>query len=273
MIEHWRKINLDTYINNLHDFYKDCSTGRFKVPIAIDTLNQDEIKYLNSNIRLSENTGADKSLVLNKILKDSSKFHFARYLLVTLNIDLDVNNLDETNKSIFELLIDNELSSSEFFYHSSLISLYKRGYRNKKNDELFLIEAYKNKIKTQQALEIWCLARICFKLNDLLKIEKAFAKEKVLLALLSFKLGKPVGFNYPNLHGLANNAIQYYREYGDLILIAMKYYNIYDDVKKRDKKGTFNLKVQEFNKFKPIQDKDFNEIVFEIYPELQSAFI
>ena len=146
---------------------------------------------------------------------------------------------------------------------------FKRGYINIKKDDIFLVDFYKNKISNQQMLELWCLARICYKLNNHDKIEKAFSKDRVILSILSFKQGKPVGFNYPNLLGVANNAIQHYREQGDLILRSMKTFNVYDDIKIRDKKGTFKLKEQDFEKFKPIQDIDFDEIAYEIFPELK----
>ncbi|MEI9946328.1 MAG: hypothetical protein WDN26_19170 [Chitinophagaceae bacterium] len=42
--------------------------------------------------------------------------------------------------------------------------------------------------------------------------------KKVLFSILSFKMKKPVGINYPNLLGIANNAIQHYRENGDILI-------------------------------------------------------
>lgn len=269
MIGHWKKINIDEYISNFKDFYLDSSKGVFRTANTIETLNQEEKIYLNENLHLDQIVGVEKKFVLNKILQDNTKFNFAIYILTSLNIELDVNNVDETQKTVFELLIENMISAKEHFYHYQIILLYRRGYINTKLDEEFLLNFYKTKISSQQIFELWCLARVCFKLNNHEKIEKAFSKDRVILSLLSFKQGKPVGFNFPNLLGVANNAIQHYREQGDLILYAMKYYKVYDDIKQRDKKRTFKQKELEFGQFKPIQDVEFNEIAYEIFPELK----
>lgn len=269
MLGHWRKINIDDYIANLKDFYNDCSKGYFTTCNTVESLNQEEKLYLNENLHLDKLIGVEKSLLLNRVLQDKSKLNFARHLLTSLNIDLDVNSVDESNKTIFELFIENAISTKDNLYHNQIIYLYKRGYCNTKSDELFLVDLYKTKIKSQQMLELWCLARICFILNNAQKIEKALSSDRVILTLISFKQGKPIGFNYPNLLGVANNAIQHYRENGDLILYAMKFYKVYEDIRQRDKKGTFKLKEGDYQKFRPIQDTDFNEIAFEIFPELR----
>lgn len=271
MIGHWRKINIDEYILNLADFYLDCSKVHFRTANTVETLNQEEKKYLNDNINLEKIVGEDKKFILNKVLGDKSKINFARHLLTSVNIDLVVNSIDETNKSTFQLLIENAEPTPNYFYYYTMPWLYKRGYRNSKIDEAFLVDFYKNKIKSEKHFELWCFARICYKLNNYDKIEKAFSKDKVILSIISFKTGKPVGFNYPNLLGVANNAIQHYREQGDLLLDAMKKYDVYNDIVARDKKGTFKLKEQDFNKFKPIQDTNFNELVYEIFPELEQT--
>ena len=208
-------------------------------------------------------------MLINKLLNDKSKCNFSKHILTSLNIELVVNSVDVNNKTTFQLLIDNIKDSNQYYYQDQLLALYKREYKNNKNDEIFLIDFYKNRILNERHLEIWCFARICCKLNDQAKIEKAFMKDRVIFSLLSFKQGKPIGFNFPNLLSVANNAIQHYREQGQLLIDAMKYYNVYNDIKSSDKKGSFKSKELEFLRFMPIQDLVFNQIVFEIFPELE----
>lgn len=269
MLGHWRKVNIDEYISNLADFYNDSSKGSIRTSNTIETLNQEETDYLNENINLEKLIGVEKKFILSKVLSDKSKFNFGRHLLTSLSIELEVNSIDETNKSIFQLLIENTENALDYFFLDEILFLYKRGFIHTKVDETFLIDFYKNKIKSERHLELWCLARVCYKLHNHDKIEKAFSKQKIILTILSFKQGKPIGINYPNLLGVANNAIQYYREQGDLLLAAMKHYKVYSDIISRDFKGSFKLKEQDFHKFKPIQDTDFNEILYEIFPELK----
>lgn len=269
MIGNWRKINIDEYIENLKGFYSDSSKGSFRSTSIVDSLNQEEIIYLNQNLHLDQLVGVEKKYILNKLLQDKTKYNFVKYILITSSIELEVNNVDETNKSLFELLIESMISANEPYNHYQFVLLYNRGYINTKLDEDFLINFYKTKITSQQIFELWCMARVCYKLNNQDKIEKAFHKDRVILSLLSFKQGRPVGFNFPNLLGVANNAIKHYREQGDLILYAMRYYKVYEDIKQRDKKGSFRQKESDFKEFKPIQDVEFNEIAYEIFPELK----
>lgn len=269
MIEIWKKMLIDDYIVNLKDYFLDCSKEQFRSSNTVESLNIEEKIYLNENLHLDQIVGAEKKCILNKVLQDKTKLNFARHILTSLSIELEVNNIDETKKSVFELIIENAFAKGQYFYYNQLLYLYRRGYINTKSDEKFLIDFYKTKISSQQILELWFLARICFKLKNHEKIEKAFEKMNIILAIISFKQGKPIGFNYPNLLGVANNAIQFYREHGDLMLYAMKYYKVYDEIKNRDKKGTFKLKEEDYAKYKPVQDIEFNEIAFEIFPELR----
>ena len=269
MIKYWRKINIDNYITNLKEYFIDCTKGNLTTGSTIDTLDIEEKAYLNEKLNLDIIIGGDQTLVLNKVLQDKSKFNFTRHLLNNLSIELEVNNLDETKKSVFELIIENVMTMEEHNHHQLFISLYKRGYINTSTDQYYLTKFYKTKIYSQKLLVFWCLVRICFILHNPEKIIKIFYNERLILTLLSFKFEKPVGLKFPKLLGVANNAVEHYSEQGDLILYAMKYYKVYDSVRQQDKKGTFKLKEEKFLKFKPIQDIEFNEIVYEIFSELR----
>jgi hypothetical protein len=69
---------------------------------------------------------------------------------------------------------------------------------------------------------------------------------------------------------VANYALQYHRQNGDIVLKAMNHYQVYNEVKQKDRKGTFKLKEAEYHKSKPVQDSDIIEIVLELFPELKS---
>lgn len=146
--------------------------------------------------------------------------------------------------------------------------LYKRGYESKDCDEKYLRDVYKN-LPTQSSFASWCIARFTYLLNDYEKFEKVYRNDKVLFTILSFKLKKPVGINYPNLLGIANNAIQHYRDNGDIIIKAMHKYEVYEEILSRDKKKVFQEKKADFDKFKPIQDRHFQEIITTLFPELE----
>ena len=120
---------------------------------------------------------------------------------------------------------------------------------------------------------IWCIARFAYLLDNSELLEKALQDENTLLTIVSFKLKKPVGINYPNLLGVANNAFLHYRANGDILLHAMKHYGVYEETLKRDQKKTFRYRIDDFQKYKPIHNSSFNEFVYKILPELKCILV
>lgn len=102
------------------------------------------------------------------------------------------------------------------------------------------------------------------------KFEKARSKTRELNTMLSFKMNRPIGFKLHNLLDIAVNAIINYRESGDIILKSIEKFGQAEKIYKLDqRKGTFERKRQEYMQNKPIQDKKFEEVVIEIFPELK----
>lgn len=272
MISDYQKNKIDNYVASLHEFYSDSSKGYFKGSNFPNELNAEDLLYLSSNISLEKLVGAEKHFILNVLLANPEKEIFAKYLLRTSSIPLEVNRNNEIYKSNFQLLFKITSKEKGGFYGSWLMGeLYQRGYQSTVEDEKFLVDFYKSNLTSEDMFLNWCIARICFKLNDPKKIQYAQEHANVLFAILSFKQNKPVGFNYPNLLAIINTALTSYRTNGDIILHAMKYYGVYEKTKGRDKKGAFAFKEQDYHQFKPIQDMDFREIIFQIFPELQNA--
>jgi hypothetical protein len=272
MISDYQKHKIDEYVTLLYGFYNDCSKGYFKGGDFPNELTEESLSYLNSTLNLEQIVGVDKQFVLNAILSKPDKQHFAKYLLRTHGIRLEVNNSNNQFQSNFQLLF--HLSSKEkggLYARWELIDLYERGYKNTNSDGIFLSDFYKTAITSEDTFLQWCAARFCFKLNDSKKIMLAHNNANVLFTILSFKLNKPVGFNYPNLLAIANTALTSYRTNGDIILSAMRHYGVYANTKARDKKGVFATKEQDFHQYKPIQDLEFREIIFQIFPELQES--
>lgn len=261
---------MDEYIAYLAEFYHDSSIGEFHAMGVINSMTPEDRIYLNLNLRLDEITGNDRMIVMNIIIGDFSKYKFAMHLLTSPNIKLELNGVDTNQVTTFQLLIDSILHFRDYnMFNYSILHLFNKGYTIKKTDESYLLNFYNNRIFSQNIFELWCIARVCFKLNNYSKIEEVLNKEKVFFTLLSFKQKKPVGVYYPNLLGIANNALLHYREHGDLILYAMKYYDVYDDIVKRDKKNTFKQRESDYFNYKPFQNTEFNHILYELFPELK----
>lgn len=182
---------------------------------------------------------------------------------------------DDNEKTDFILLAEkylDENSSHPELTKQSIINLFEGGYRVKKQDDDYIKDAYnKYAIDSNENFEKWSVLRFIVKLDDAEKIKLALSKLKPLFVLSSLKIGRPIYFNFPNLLGVLNNAIDHYREDGDIILKAIKVYDREKEIAKLDaNKGVFKRKTENYQNNKPIQNKYFVEVAEIIFDELKS---
>ncbi len=268
-MDYWKEENIKNYVVDIAKYYQDCSASSFWNMTLPEKLNKEERKVLNEKLKLDEIVGVDKSVVLNEILKNKEKDNFSFYLIRTLEIDLEVNCYNEIKETVFIELAQRYFDSEDWFFPELFNCLFRRGYEIKEEDNKFSLDLYK-RIKKQSEFDKWTILRFAVKLNDAVKFDLARKKDRELFTILSYKMGKPIHFNFPNLLGISNNAIQHYRECGDIILKAMDFYKRSSKIEELDKKkGTFKRKKAEYFENKPIQDEEFTELVFELFPELK----
>lgn len=270
-MDFWRKEQIDNFIIEISQYYQDCTATYFENQNLPTKLNKEELKYLNENLNLGEIVGVENHLVFNAILKDNSKNNFSFYLLRTKEIDCEVNSLDAIKSTVFIELSKRYLESNNFLLRYLFSDLFERGYKIKNEDDQFLLGLYKDKkIKDFSDFDRWIDLRFAVKLKKSKMYEVALANKREFYTLLSIKEGKPYSFNFPNLLGVVINAIQNYRENGDIILKAIKVFNQTSKIQKLDlKKGTFKRKVDEYLHNKPIQNEKFTEVAEILFPELQ----
>tara|TARA_R110000868_G_scaffold131418_2_gene341465 strand:- start:17675 stop:18481 length:807 start_codon:yes stop_codon:yes gene_type:complete len=267
-MDHWKKQSIDGFLEEIRKYYVDCSELNFPHDGVVQKINKDDSIYLNQNLKLSEIVGVDSDLILNEILKNTEKNNFSNYILRSKIIDLEVNQIDNEGKTVFIQLIENLFATKDGYLLYSVMLLLERDYDIKLEDVKFVTELYKN-INSQEQLVIWALLRFAVRLKNKEKFSLVYQKQKELFVILSLKLGKPIYFNFPNLLGIMNNALQFYRENGEIILKAMTIYEREQKIKELDfKKGTFKRKLLEFESNKPIQNKELEGIIFELFPEL-----
>jgi hypothetical protein len=267
-MDFWKKQSIDDFINNLRNYYNDCSVTNVKGQGIIEKLNIEEQSYLNDNLNLCEIVGVDKDQILLNSLKDKSKDNFSFFILQSKAIHVEINALDKNGNTVFMRLIKKCFWDKKANYTEYFKILFERNYTIKKEDIDFVTSQYKE-IKTPLQFEKWTLLRFFVKINDKEKVEFVIQKKRELFVIVSLKLNKSIGFNYPNLLGVMNLAFQYYRENGSIFLKAIEKYDRTNDLKILDKKGSFNSKILEYNRIKPIQDLEFEELVIILFPELK----
>lgn len=269
MITERKKEKIDKFIIELKRYYKDCSANYFENSNLPNNLNKEEVIYLNENLELHKIVESEKGLILNNTLKSKEKMNFSFYLLITENIHFEINKLDRLKKSVFMLLAEIYFNENDFFTIYYFKNLFKKNYEIKPEDEIYILNLYEN-FNNPKKLEKWMYLRFAQKLNDSEKFGLALRKSNELFTIISFKMKKPIILKFPNLKDIAVNAIQNYRENGDIILKAMSKFKQAEKIMILDqKKGTLKRKLKEYTENRPIQDTEFENIVNIIFPELK----
>ena len=266
MLTVWQKQTIDDIIERLTGFFQDSSRGGFSGSNKIQEFTEAEKTYFNSRFSLVKLVGVSEETLLNTVLTDKTKYYFANFLLANDIFSFSVSH-SLNGKTCFQLASQQVFEVVNGYNGNLLLLLFKRGYRIQESDHNFTKILF-TQIASQEQLINWCKIRFALLLDDPALYEIASHQEKILLTIVSFKMKKPVGIHYPNLLGVANNAFLHYRDNGDILLKAMKHYNVYDEIIKRDQKKTFKYRLEEFQLYKPVQDTIFNGIVLKIFPEL-----
>ncbi|MNR01461.1 hypothetical protein D3C85_1172660 [compost metagenome] len=92
--------------------------------------------------------------------------------------------------------------------------------------------------------------------------------KKVLFALSSIKNDLCIGYKFTNLKQITMNFLTYSSEFGILYIRALKAFGRYEKQLLDDKSGKLKAKIDEFEKNPPEQNKSFDRIFFQIFPEL-----
>lgn len=263
-----RKEEIDKCINEIREYYQDSSSEYLSNGNLINRLNQEERKHVNLNLKLEELVGCKKNIIINTLIKDKSKDKFTFYLLNSDNIKYEINAYDKINSTAF-IELAKRLFYDKVWGSYLIMQLFLKGYKIKEEDNQFVHNLYKE-VKEIKDFDIWTMLRYAVILDDVCNFHKALIKTREINTILSFKKKKPIGFNFPNLLGVAINAIQNYRENGDLILKAIEIFEVKDIINQLDrKKNTFKKKRSEYLKNRHLQDKEFEKIAIQLFPELK----
>ncbi|WP_314809347.1 DUF6035 family protein [Capnocytophaga granulosa] len=152
-------------------------------------------------------------------------------------------------------------------------------YIPSKEDKFFLKEEYNREFSTGKSgcnsiLEY--LSYITFYIKALessLDLSLISKKGSLLLAILSIKQKKVIGYNFRGVIQIAHLFFQErdrYYPYSGIILEAIEVYykGVNNFIEQEDKKNTFLNKLEKMKKDNPPQDNTYNEIINAIFPDL-----
>lgn len=262
---------IDDFIQELKLFYNNPNEYKFTSGNVLSRLQKEELAYLNQNLQLGKIVGCQKNNILNSLINDKAKDKFTFFILMAKEIKIEVNHYNKMKSTNF---ID--LSKRIFFddtWNSYMIlNLIDRDYNIKIDDDKFTYALYKKGfVKSKEDYRRWTKIRLAVNLKESKKIEKAYIKIQEIYTILSFKQKKPKGSELSSILEIAINAIQNYKEDGDIILKAIQVYDVEGEIFKLDRKNkkTYPRKKAEYLKNRPHQDKEFEKIVKQLLPELK----
>ena len=178
----------------------------------------------------------------------------------------------------------NHSSLQNVFYEMNISSKIEELFLTKKyipskEDKSFLKEEYNREFSTGKTgcnsiLEH--LSYITFYIKALessLDLSLISKKGSLLLAILSIKQKKVIGYNFRGVIQIAHLFFQErdrYYPYSGIILKAIEVYykGVNNFIEQEDKKNTFLNKLEKIKKDNPPQDNTYNEIINAIFPDL-----
>lgn len=204
-------------------------------------------------------------------------------------IDNDQIDFESKNALFFDRLEKNysELSPLQLIFKSKLYEissnideLFKNGYDPNKNDIRFLKDEYTIELENYNEphrLSILYYLSITI-INTKIRRNSVYIEqfpkiERVLVAILSIKEKKVIGYSY-TLIQLANHFFNPKNEknysFAFIILEAIKtYYGLELFLKNEDKKGNFKKKLEVYNIAKPIMETNYNQIISSVFQDLK----
>lgn len=262
-----RKQQLEHAAEQFCLFLKSPEKARFS-GYLLEKLSEEEKIYIHQFIHNQLGVPFDATKWLSESYSQPNHINLAMYLAESQTFMPDINVISG-KETLFTMLVNyyfNVKDKNDFM--NSLIRIYEHGYQSKPADLEFLKFSY-DRLKNDYQCLIWSVGRFAYKLNAAELIKKAVEYHMPLLTIACFKMRRPFGINYHNLLGVANNALQHYRSHIELLIHAMNVYDVNYDIEKRDHKGTFKQRLEDYYENQPPQDPDIAEIAYILFPELR----
>ena len=182
---------------------------------------------------------------------------------------------DYTNLSPLQIIFNSGINE----IHTKIDELFRNGYNPTKGDLTFLKIEYQIELSNYKTsfrnsiLYFLSLTIIHTKLKNNPDYLKHLSRiERVLIAILSIKEKKVIGYSFKTLVEIPNH---FYNprgkiEFAHIILEAIKtYYGLDDFLRIEDKKGNFKRKLEEYNIANPVKELSYNQIISSVFKDLK----
>ncbi|MNK11848.1 hypothetical protein D3C87_298970 [compost metagenome] len=229
-------------------------------------VTNEEIEELERQLKFT----SEKAIVIANLFLDNSKPRFLQFLCEQDNVRVDLSKVLINGQTVLEQLLSKE---NEYIFQQSVCQLFRMGYYLNEQDRKVMASLFeKNEFNTTE-WEKQCISRWTFVtcLSSLWNKEHALDLAPVrttLNALMSLKHNMIIGSKLHNLRQVSMNFFEFHKGFGAIYIQAMKHFRQYDQQLSEDKNGKLAAKIAAFHQNTPIQKTMYNNIFYEIFPDL-----
>lgn len=219
---------------------------------------EEEIKLLNSELQFNS-----KESFLIDLFKNYTKPNFLKYICDSDKIHFYLQNIEIDGITILQYILKNGGTN----YRPLMANLFRKGYKLTERDEMTLNELLIEPFNKEN-IEKWGLTKVYSRLISKRLAYQVDKVDKILFSILSLELDRVIGFGFKNLKEVTNNFFEYHSDFGEIYLHAMHAFKRYDYLITSDKSNKMKNKIDRFKSNSQQQRTEFNELFYEIFPEL-----
>jgi hypothetical protein len=235
------------------------------MPYRVREMKKDSHLYINLKLSdlFSDKYGNSELPFLNYIIAQHPKFDSTlKLILDNRELDIALELSDKNKRTLFMEIIE-----SDYPWKAVLLEfIFLKGYGKKTADDEYIrvMLAKKDELGNGELESL--LIGYCF-----LKIKnkegyRAFNEiYREISTLLSLKFGRIVSFKFSNMISVANNALEHYKEFGNLFVHAFHIYDVYDSFME---KPSFAKKIQLSNSTNTEKLDRYAVLLQDLFPEL-----
>lgn len=250
-------------IESLEKRIKSEWTAKFpnlkKSELIIRELDEYEQDLLKKSDLFNSNENESR---IHLYFKKAKSKHYS-FLVFVLNMGMDLAELSINGETLIQTLFENpNLEHKETWVKKIAIAGYK--FQNKDFD-LF----DKLYLKNQDIKALIILCRLSESIGSPHFKASIFEHPKLICTMESAKKNQIIGFGWNQTQWIAfaNNAIDSYSEYWNHIESAFKIYGIWNELIKKDSKGTFKKKLEAHHLTSPNYKRNYDLLLSFLYPE------
>ncbi|MVN92676.1 DUF6035 family protein [Mucilaginibacter aquatilis] len=205
-----------------------------------------------------------------KLFYKREKPDFLKFLCLKTVINIDTTLLANDGKNIFEELhgIDDLFEFKQY-----ITFLFSKGYKltekdRELNERIYDKNYWNQSDHEKEQIHRWGYVLMCSEVISRNLMFDLLNKHRIIFAIASVKHDILISYGYDTLKQLVHHILDRHKDYGVLFIQALEKFDRMNLLLAEDKKGKLRAKIEAFNQNISEQESRYNQLIFEIFPEL-----